>query len=579
MERRRYLFGPVDDGYALDNLGEARASGECKVFAPSGRPDVLVRHGDAWEDVLARLPDGWGPDFLVLFLAYRTIPPALWEAPLPRIGLAADWDVLWHRYRHAIPRCDLVFTDARGVRLLRRAGATNGEHGNLFGCARPFLDDRPPAERDIDVLYVGSLHPAHKRERLPWLGRVVRALGDDWNVVVRTDVDRVEYLELLRRARIVFNRSIRGECNLRTFETVAAGGLLFQEAENEEVRRYLRPADECVLYTGATVEPLLRRYLADEPERARIAAAGRARAASFGFAELWRGMLETIDERRPDLVGLSGEGDELLHRFWETFTASTGPDRCCDADDETIERLEAALERRRRPELHLLLGLAIARRAQRLERFDRACVADVARRFRQAVDLAPTRPIFRLDLAEALWRLGRESEAALECRRALDDLNRADALAPGDLELAHFPPAFDTFRVEWERAAWADADERSAKRRLVRWRLHSLLATLTDDLAHYRAAASLRDDLWVSHAALGRALVRAGRPSEGAEHLRRAAELNPFDERLLPELLGALRATGDDGRARAAAEELRLLRRAAPTTNGGTVAYAQEVVA
>ena len=246
MGRPRYLFGPVDDAYALDNLEAARASGDCMTFAAAGQPDMIVRRGDRWADVVARLPPAWRPDFVVLFLAYRTIPPCVWEAPLPLIGLAADWNVLWHRYRYAVPRCELVFTDARGVRLLRRAGAANVAQGNLFGCARGFLhdddDDGGGAERrDIDVLHVGSLHPAHKRERLAWVGRIVQMLGDRWIVVVQNDVDREQYRRLLRRARVVFNRSVRGECNLRTFETVASGALLFQEAENEELQRYLRP--------------------------------------------------------------------------------------------------------------------------------------------------------------------------------------------------------------------------------------------------------------------------------------------------------------------------------------------------
>ena len=52
------------------------------------------------------------------------------------------------------------------------------------------------------------------------------------------------------------------------------------------------------------------------------------------------------------------------------------------------------------------------------------------------------------------------------------------------LNAPHFPQGFDLFRVEWERAAWKHAGdpagERKAKRRLVRFRLHSLLAELTD---------------------------------------------------------------------------------------------------
>jgi Flp pilus assembly protein TadD len=118
-----------------------------------------------------------------------------------------------------------------------------------------------------------------------------------------------------------------------------------------------------------------------------------------------------------------------------------------------------------------------------------------------------------------------------------------------------------------------------AKATLVRWRLHSLLASAADDIAHYRIACELRGELWTSHAALGRALVRAGRAEEGVHHLRRAADLNPFDETLLPDLISALRACRDVAGERRAIEQVQLLRRAAPTTSCDDIRGAQEVVA
>jgi hypothetical protein len=95
-----------------------------------------------------------------------------------------------------------------------------------------------PAERDIDVLFVGNCHPAVQRQRLTWLGRLGR-LADRFNIVIRDRVPRDEYRTLLRRAKIVLNRSIRGECNMRAFETIAGGALLLQERENAHVAEIL----------------------------------------------------------------------------------------------------------------------------------------------------------------------------------------------------------------------------------------------------------------------------------------------------------------------------------------------------
>ena len=62
--------------------------------------------------LLARLPLGWRPDAVFLSLCYTTLPRRLWAAPVPLIGVAADWGLLWHGYRRVFPLCERVLTDA-----------------------------------------------------------------------------------------------------------------------------------------------------------------------------------------------------------------------------------------------------------------------------------------------------------------------------------------------------------------------------------------------------------------------------------------------------------------------------------
>jgi hypothetical protein len=45
------------------------------------------------------------------------------------------------------------------------------------------LQGRKGTDRDIDVLFIGNLHPAVQRERLPWLVRLAR-LARRWNVQI-----------------------------------------------------------------------------------------------------------------------------------------------------------------------------------------------------------------------------------------------------------------------------------------------------------------------------------------------------------------------------------------------------------
>ena len=98
----RHLFGPVSAAFAAENLRAAREAGRCLAFGPAG-VDVAVAPGDSWEAVLSRLPEGWRPDFVALWLPYTVVPACVWSAPVPLVALAADWNLLWRHYRRVLP--------------------------------------------------------------------------------------------------------------------------------------------------------------------------------------------------------------------------------------------------------------------------------------------------------------------------------------------------------------------------------------------------------------------------------------------------------------------------------------------
>src|SRR6266478_4760321 len=175
----RYLFGPVSAPFAAHHLARARQAGECLAFNVAGDLDLRIGLEDTWEAVCAGLPADWRPDFIALYLAYNMIPECLRSAPLPRVGLAADWNLHWHAYRRLLRKCDLVLTDTTGVEVMHREGIAQARIANLYGLASDFLKNPPSAPedrgskiedrglthqpRDIDVLFVGNLHPAIQR--------------------------------------------------------------------------------------------------------------------------------------------------------------------------------------------------------------------------------------------------------------------------------------------------------------------------------------------------------------------------------------------------------------------------------
>jgi GT2 family glycosyltransferase/predicted Zn-dependent protease len=562
----RFLIGPVSSHFADQNLYALRAQGRCRAFGPSGGVDLPFGDSETWESLLARLPPSWRPDFLVLPIAYTAVPPDLWSAPVPVVALAADANWQIRAYRRLLPHCDLAFADAPSAEILRRDGHAHVLPACLFGLERAYLEmPAPEGERDLDLVFVSNVHAAVQRERLPWLGRLARLAGCR-SVVLASGVFGEDYRALMRRAKVAFNRSARGECNMRAFEAAACGALLLQERGNREVGDYFEDRHSCAFYSEDDLEAVVEHYLENEVERREVAARGRAVALRCSYAALWEPIQNAIEERWEELLQRATrrprfEGRVALLARAESAGSSFGNDAALRAD------LDAALARSQADAALLNARGVAAARAEGISRGVGEPVAQAADCFRRSLAADPAHPCVALNLIEALVDLGQGALAATGCHRTLAQLDRLPQDGPV-WDAPRFPPAFDLFRVEWERCAWDHPGdpraERAAQRTLLRWRLHALLADLTGDLVHYHEAVVARPDLPATRAALGCALARAGRPAEAVSHLRFAADANPLDRAAARACLQALRDVGDPAGADDFARRQRLLSRAAP---------------
>ena len=133
----RFLFGPTTNDFADIYLGEVRSAGRCLAFGPGG-VDLAVGPEACWDYVAAQFPPGWRPDLVALWLNYSGVPDCLWSAPVPIIGLATDWNLLWHEYRPVLPFCDAVLTDEPGVDVVAGAGIGLARPAVLYGAAHRF---------------------------------------------------------------------------------------------------------------------------------------------------------------------------------------------------------------------------------------------------------------------------------------------------------------------------------------------------------------------------------------------------------------------------------------------------------
>jgi glycosyltransferase involved in cell wall biosynthesis/tetratricopeptide (TPR) repeat protein len=559
----RYLFGPVEADFADQNLRAARDAGACLAFDTNPGADLVLDFEESWESFASRFPPGWQPDLLFLSLGYRNIPAALWQAPLPRVGLAPDMNLLASAYRLLLPCLDLVLCDQPSVVVCQRHGFSHARPAQLFGIEPAFFADSfPTGPRDIDLLFVGNLRPDVQRERLAWLARLA-PFAASYKVVITQGIHGDDYRDLLRRSRIVFNRSIRGECNRRVFEACAAGALLLNEAGNAEVEQLLRPGQDYIAYHDGDLEALLEHYLTHEDERGRIAQSGWERTHACRFSDFWDALVARLERdgvpRRADRAA----APSLLARTW------AAPDSINGTDPTLLPQLTAAVQRGDVDADTLnLLAVALASQFPPYTPLPPEAWDAVARCLEQALARDPGHLVAGLNLVEALCEHRRHDAARTLAEQTLRRLDDLATLPAALLDAPRYPPCFDLFRVEWNRAAWEHADDPAAEARrkhaLLRCRLHALLGDLTGELSHYHEAVLACPDLPVPHAALGCALGRAGRPALAVPHLRAAVAGNPFD---LPAARALCQALLDAQRQDAAdrlAHDYRLLHQAAP---------------
>ncbi|OWK35319.1 glycosyltransferase [Fimbriiglobus ruber] len=516
MAPSRLLIGPVSPDWAAQFLPAADDS--CRWFPPTA-PN--------WAAVAATFPAGWSPDALLVRPGYASVPAWVTAAPVPVVALAHDPNLLWHYYRHSLPAYDLVLTDAQAAERFRRAGLGTAYPANLYGLDHAGLAevDAPDGPRDIDVLFVGNLNPAVHGDRLGWLGRVAR-LGDRFRVVIRTGVFGDEYRALVRRAKVVFNRSIRGECNQRVLEAAAGGAVLFQEADNREVPVYLSPDLEYVRYTAADLEAVLIDWLGWDADRRAVATRARARVRGHGWLALVRSGLAAVDWS--DVAARAGRRataparQSLAARVWQRASRAVGP----DADPDLRADVRAASDDH---------ALAVVDPSAAVEALTRST--------------GTGNRVSGIGLGTALVAAGRRDDAIVALRGVLSALDADPVLTAAERDACPYPPGFDYLRVGWDRAGWDHPDapdvEGRAKHALLRCRAESLLAELTGDLEGYQRATTAGPDLPTVRAAFGCALARAGQPAAAVDHLTAAVDGNPFDRPARAALVAALTAADD----------------------------------
>ena len=248
----------------------------------------------SWDELAALLPRGFHPDCLLLWWPdQEPLPAGLEHCPVPIVGVISDYNLTLPYVAGLWPFFDLLLCDRAGQQVFRALSFANVAYWCQYAHKRPFHRIWPDAgARDVDVGFAGNLNPAVQRERAPWIERLRALTGRGVRAEVKTGMYGADYGRFLSRCRLGWNRSIRGEMNLRAFEVPACGALLLMERENLEVADFFVPDEECVLYGDDDFEAIVADLLGDPRRAARIAAAGHRRVQEHRLGN----RLQTIGE-------------------------------------------------------------------------------------------------------------------------------------------------------------------------------------------------------------------------------------------------------------------------------------------
>jgi tetratricopeptide (TPR) repeat protein len=536
----------------------SRCGHEVRTLSTDAETDYTFEAGETASAVMDRIGATWQADLLLCWVPELFPPPrAVEHCPIKTAAIISDWNIYYPQLEYNLSRYDVVVTDKLGAQTLRPPGSSPQYLFPLY--SQRTSVHRPLAiDKNTDVVFAGNLnHVAH-----PARGRcleIVASFSDRYRIVIGCGYEDETYAELLNRARIVFNHSIRREMNLRCFETLACGSLLFLEEDNLEAADWLRDREEVVLYRPDNLASLIEHYLENSKETERIARQGHAKAAALSGENRLDELLNRLeqfpkgDRAFRELDPAEQALAEILH-----YASSLVPGQYVLAQETCGEALRTYPQR---PEFMVAAAASALLQLDALAAIDRQSrVKDLLALLRKAAEHAPDAAPIWLNIA-AVCRMGGAAEIEARCLERIFD---APSCVWGSLLLGRWD---DPYYVTW-RTALAQGAERVE----ILWAAAaSRLAILCLDNGDQERASDLAQrsidwlpDIATPYNVLAQAKHESGDSEAAAGLLSRALPLTAFDAGLRLDLVKIRQALGQDTAARKLAEESARLFRACP---------------
>jgi tetratricopeptide (TPR) repeat protein len=496
---------------------------------------------NSYAKIATHFPSGWQPQvYLHWSLEYNPVPQGLEEAECFTVGIVGDWNLGGQAFQQVGGAFDLLLADKEGCTRLQAAGYENVRYARLWAYDARLHRRLEGVERDLDIVMVGNFNHDVQYERSRWLARIAR-LSRKYRVCVTSKVFGEDYVRLLNRAKIVFNRSIRGEINMRAYEAPACGAVMFYERENPEIQDILTDRQECVLYGEDDLEALLDYYLRHDEEREQIAEAGYRKIQAHSYEQHLAEALTTVESAmREDgprsRVFLSLPPAERSCRYAYQWMLIPDLRNLVAAEALLLNIQSQATERADIANALAYLTGAVADLLPASEE-QSAIRQQAIRHAQRALELRPDYAVARLNLAH-LCQADTGQVIETELAQVIQTL-RADTIRAEQLCGPYYPRRFEAFDVELERS-WGyyrpdSQDWTAAMRTLILWSAWTDLSEYAFNGQRFLEAAQyateavlLRPEVGAGCYRLARALRLLGH-REGAEaRYRQAIETAPF---------------------------------------------------
>lgn len=228
-------------------------------------------------DILSKLPPGWEPDYVFVFLPeVFSLPKGIEKSPYPVIGFAGDpWRI--NKLFHSMKFFDVIIPSMEHYcSVLKKLGESEVLYTSCAGIQGYFPPQKYISNSDIinekefDVIFTGCVSSPSYRKRSKYLWRLLK-LGKRYKIFVGFFNNLEESYKTLVKSKITIHcPSIQGGVNLRVFESIANGVLLLHEEGDKSIEEFFEDKKEIVLFNENNFEELIEYYLNNDEEREKI---------------------------------------------------------------------------------------------------------------------------------------------------------------------------------------------------------------------------------------------------------------------------------------------------------------------